>query len=64
MLPEADVEASGFVKVSQIPSSPRRSFVPLAEVASLTIAPGPNMINRENGERCAVTANVRGRDPG
>jgi len=40
-------------------------FVPLGEVASLTLAPGPNQISRENGKRrLVVTANVRGRDLG
>ena len=67
MLPEADADAGahGLVKVSRMPSSPPRSFIPLAEVASVTIAPDPNMINRENGKRrVVVTANVRRRDPG
>ncbi|HET7161294.1 MAG TPA: efflux RND transporter permease subunit, partial [Rhodanobacteraceae bacterium] len=41
------------------------SYVPLGEVASLEIAPGPNQISRENGKRrIVVTANVRGRDLG
>lgn len=41
------------------------SYVPLGEVASLTLAPGPNQISRENGKRrLVVTANVRGRDLG
>ncbi len=41
------------------------SFVPLGEVASLKIAPGPNQISRENGKRrLVVSANVRGRDLG
>ena len=41
------------------------SFVPLGEVASLKLAPGPNQISRENGKRrLVVTANVRGRDLG
>jgi cobalt-zinc-cadmium resistance protein CzcA len=41
------------------------SFVPLGEVASLTLAPGPNQISRENGKRrLVVSANVRGRDLG
>jgi len=40
-------------------------FVPLGEVASVEIAPGPNQISRENGKRrIVVTANVRGRDLG
>lgn len=40
-------------------------FVPLSEVATLELAPGPNRISRENGKRrVVVTANVRGRDIG
>jgi cobalt-zinc-cadmium resistance protein CzcA len=39
------------------------SFLPLRELASIEIAPGPNQISRENGKRrVVVTANVRGRD--
>ena len=41
------------------------AFVPLSEVAEISIAPGPNQISRENGKRrVVVTANVRGRDLG
>ncbi|MFZ9050709.1 MAG: efflux RND transporter permease subunit [Steroidobacteraceae bacterium] len=41
------------------------SYVPLGEVATLEIAPGPNQVSRENGKRrVVVTANVRGRDLG
>ncbi|MES1982074.1 MAG: CusA/CzcA family heavy metal efflux RND transporter [Pseudomonadota bacterium] len=43
----------------------RTHFIPLAEVASLDLAPGPNQISRENGKRLVVvSANVRGRDIG
>jgi cobalt-zinc-cadmium resistance protein CzcA len=39
--------------------------VPLAEVASLALAPGPNQVSRENGKRrVVVSANVSGRDLG
>lgn len=39
--------------------------VPLREVATINIAPGPNQISRENGKRrVVVTANVRDRDLG
>jgi heavy metal efflux system protein len=42
-----------------------RGYVPLGEVASLKLAPGPNQISRENGKRrLVVTANVRDRDLG
>ena len=40
---------------------PDGGYVPLREVASLTLAPGPNQISRE---RLVVSANVRGRDLG
>ncbi|MCO5118849.1 MAG: CusA/CzcA family heavy metal efflux RND transporter [Burkholderiaceae bacterium] len=41
------------------------SYVPLAEVATLELAPGPNQVSRENGKRrVVVSANVQGRDIG
>ena len=44
---------------------PQGGYVPLGEVATLTIAPGPNQISRENGKRrLVVSTNVRGRDLG
>ena len=44
---------------------PSGGQVPLREVATVTVAPGPNQINREQGKRrVVVTANVRGRDLG
>jgi len=43
----------------------RVNFIPLAEVATLELAPGPNQVSRENGKRrIVVSANVRGRDVG
>ncbi|MBA4178938.1 MAG: CusA/CzcA family heavy metal efflux RND transporter, partial [Leptothrix sp. (in: Bacteria)] len=43
----------------------RPAYVPLGDVATLDIAPGPNQISREDGKRrVVVTANVRGRDIG
>lgn len=46
-------------------SLPGGGYVPLGEVASLNLAPGPNQISRENGKRrLVVSANVRGRDLG
>ncbi|MCB5188802.1 CusA/CzcA family heavy metal efflux RND transporter [Methylobacillus caricis] len=40
-------------------------FMPLGELATLEIAPGPNQFSRENGKRrVVVTANVRERDLG
>ena len=44
---------------------PNGDYVPLEEVATLSIAPSPAQISRENGKRrVVVTANVRGRDLG
>jgi len=43
--------------------NPDLAFVPLGEVASISIDKGPNQINRESGKRnVVVTANVEGRD--
>jgi cobalt-zinc-cadmium resistance protein CzcA len=40
-------------------------YVPLSEIAQIDLAPGPNLITREDGKRrIVVTANVRGRDLG
>lgn len=45
--------------------SARVSFIPLGEVATVALAPGPNQISREDGKRrIVVSANVRGRDLG
>ncbi|MGH8454080.1 MAG: efflux RND transporter permease subunit [Nevskiales bacterium] len=44
---------------------PEGGYVPLSDVATLSIAPGLNQVNRENGKRrVVVTSNVRGRDLG
>lgn len=41
------------------------AYTQLGDVATMTLAPGPNQISRENGKRLViVTANVRGRDLG
>ncbi|HRE60771.1 MAG TPA: CusA/CzcA family heavy metal efflux RND transporter [Micropepsaceae bacterium] len=43
----------------------QRGFVPLREVADISLVTGPNQISRENGKRrVVVTANVRDRDLG
>ncbi|CAM3368880.1 CusA/CzcA family heavy metal efflux RND transporter [Cupriavidus taiwanensis] len=43
----------------------RTSYIPLSELASVEMAPGPNQVSRENGKRrIVVSANVRGRDIG
>ncbi|HET9062522.1 MAG TPA: CusA/CzcA family heavy metal efflux RND transporter [Candidatus Binatia bacterium] len=53
------------IRWSELQSGAPPSFVPLSEVASISVVAGPNMINRENGKRrVVVTANVRGRDLG
>ncbi|MBR8654604.1 CusA/CzcA family heavy metal efflux RND transporter [Achromobacter sp. Marseille-Q0513] len=41
------------------------AYIPLSEVASLDLSPGPNQVSREDGKRrIVVSANVRGRDLG
>lgn len=41
------------------------NFIPLGEVATFAVAPGPNQISREDGKRrVVISANVRGRDIG
>ena len=48
---------------SQAAGGPRASFIPLSELATLEMAPGPNQISREDGKRrIVVSTNVRGRD--
>ncbi|MFM2121282.1 MAG: hypothetical protein RL722_2750, partial [Pseudomonadota bacterium] len=43
----------------------RAAYIPLAEIATLELAPGPNQVSRENGKRrIVVSANVTGRDLG
>jgi cobalt-zinc-cadmium resistance protein CzcA len=45
--------------------SGQAAYVPLGQLASIEVAPGPNQISRENGKRrVVVTSNVRGRDLG
>lgn len=44
-------------------ANPDLAFVPLGEVANISIDKGPNQINRESGKRnVVVTTNVEGRD--
>ncbi|WP_339683707.1 CusA/CzcA family heavy metal efflux RND transporter [uncultured Pseudoalteromonas sp.] len=60
----SDVSALARLPVS-LPqnSNPELAFVPLGEVATISIEKGPNQINRESGKRnVVVTANVEGRD--
>lgn len=70
-LPEAvrnDLEAMKRLPILLVPTAGNGAsvnFIPLSEVAHLTIGPGPNQISRENGKRrIVVSANVRGRDIG
>jgi cobalt-zinc-cadmium resistance protein CzcA len=59
--------AAGLTRIAARPSRPpdSQAYIPLGEVAGISIAPGPNMIHRENGKRrVVITANVRGRDLG
>jgi cobalt-zinc-cadmium resistance protein CzcA len=68
-LPEAlrsDLEALKRLPVA-LPKGEGSSlrFIPLSEVATLELAPGPNQVSREDGKRrIVVSANVRGRDLG
>jgi cobalt-zinc-cadmium resistance protein CzcA len=40
-------------------------YAPLSELAQIELAPGPNLISREDGKRrIVVTANVRGATSG
>ncbi|QNA89542.1 CusA/CzcA family heavy metal efflux RND transporter [Massilia sp. Dwa41.01b] len=70
-LPEGtrnDLDSMGRLPIAlprfeQSTSGPR--FIPLREVATLEVGPGPNQISRESGKRrVVVSANVRGRDIG
>ncbi|MEM5431779.1 CusA/CzcA family heavy metal efflux RND transporter [Cupriavidus oxalaticus] len=70
-LPDAvreDVEALRRLPVAlprDTAAGARTSYIPLSEVATVEIAPGPNQVSRENGKRrIVVSANVRGRDIG
>lgn len=68
-LPESvrgDIEALGRLPIA-LPKdgNGRSAFVPLSELATLEIAPGPNQVSRENGKRrIVVSANVQGRSIG
>ncbi len=66
-LPEAqrqDPKALAALPVP-VPAAAGGGYVPLAQLATIEVAPGPNQVSRENGKRrVVVTANVRGRDLG
>ncbi|MFC7299503.1 efflux RND transporter permease subunit [Herminiimonas aquatilis] len=64
-----DIEAIKKIPIRLPPGNGLGSNAPaytqLGDVATLTLAPGPNQISRENGKRLViVSANVRGRDIG
>ena len=68
-LPELESHGDEMLPASFDPlselASHGRTWVPLGEVAKISIEPGLNQVNRENGKRrVVVTANVRGRDLG
>lgn len=67
-LPEAlrtDISALSAIPVPLPTDTDSHQFVPLGELATMTLADGPNQISRENGKRrLTVTANVRDRDLG
>jgi len=69
-LPEAQRENLEALRRLPVPlpkalGEDRVSFVPLSELATLELAPGPNQVSRENGKRrVVVSANVTGRDLG
>ncbi|WP_028603833.1 efflux RND transporter permease subunit [Ottowia thiooxydans] len=68
-LPDAirgDLAALERLPIALPPQADKRmSFVPLSDVASLNLSPGPNQISREDGKRrIVISANVRGRDIG
>ena len=50
---------------AQADGGSRVSFIPLSELATLDLAPGPNQVSREDGKRrIVISTNVRGRDMG
>jgi cobalt-zinc-cadmium resistance protein CzcA len=62
-VPLPAAEARSHVPGEALTASAR--YVPLGELVSFEIAPGPNQVSRENGKRrVVVTANVRDRDLG
>ena len=69
-LPDAvreDVEALRRLPIPLPPGGEggRDTYIPLAEIATLDLTPGPNQVSRENGKRrVVVSANVTGRDLG
>ncbi len=67
-LPETvrqDVEALRRLPIALPKGTGPTAYVPLGELASLEMTPGPNQVSREDGKRrVVVSANVTGRDLG
>ena len=67
-LPESvrqDVEALRRLPIALPKGTGPTSYVPLGELATLELTPGPNQVSREDGKRrVVVSANVTGRDLG
>ena len=65
-VPQGDPDDQKLVDAYYLPpGSSMPACITLADVADITLAPGPNQISRENGKRrLVVTTNVRGRDIG
>jgi len=67
-LPEAvrqNVEALRRLPIALPKGAGATAYVPLGELATLELAPGPNQVSREDGKRrIVVSANVTGRDLG
>jgi cobalt-zinc-cadmium resistance protein CzcA len=67
-LPEAvrqNVEALRRLPIALPKGAGATAYVPLGELATLELAPGPNQVSREDGKRrVVVSANVTGRDLG
>ncbi|CAB3792253.1 Cobalt-zinc-cadmium resistance protein CzcA [Paraburkholderia caffeinitolerans] len=61
----ATTSAATSTTIATAASATFAPYVPLDELATVKIGPGPNQISRENGKRrVVVTANVRERDVG
>ena len=64
-LPDSAGNAGNAAAANAGAGAARISFIPLGEVATFELAPGPNQVSREDGKRrIVVSANVRDRDLG
>jgi len=60
-----DIDALQRLPIALPKSAGQTAYVPLGEVATLELAPGPNQVSREDGKRrVVISANVTGRDLG